>query len=109
MGGDRDIERVVIDRDGLAWINIPAHVARDLLHLGNGGRDMGKIVEATQRMQSIIAGLVRDLRRRVDTTIYYERQEVVQIQAMERNLGVHILLSVWGLEIIFFVFLLCSF
>jgi hypothetical protein len=120
-GNDRDIERAVIDVDRLAWINIPTRVARDLLHVGNGGQDMGTMVEATRsialdieinnnkenqqmliaaqprdmhavdRMQRIIAGLICNLRRRVDTTIYYEQQEVVRMQATERDLGVHIL------------------
>jgi hypothetical protein len=46
---------------------------------------------AFDRMERIIRGLARDLRRRLNTTLYYERQEEARIKAMERDTGVHIL------------------
>ena len=46
------------------------------------------------RMKRIIRGLARDLRRRLNTTLYYERQEEARIKAMERDMRVYILLYV---------------
>jgi hypothetical protein len=121
---DRNIERVIIDEDGMAWINIPTEVARDLISVGNRGRDTNPMIEETRclavnlvidregdtqqmlmaapvcdthavdQMEQIIEGMARDLTRRVNTTLYYERQEEARIKATERDTRVYILLYV---------------
>ena len=96
-----NVEGVVLDRDGLAWVSMPMQVALNLLHERDGGQDISTIETITQsldmdvkitkgretqqmlmvarpgdthtveRMRHIVAGLGRDLIRGTDTTLYY--------------------------------------